>query len=284
MVFVCTVANPVLNQFLVYFKGVYAMSHRLENNVAIITGANRGIGLEIAKAYAREGASLFLIARNQLALDQVAQSLETDPSKVVTHAMDVTNRDACFAAVAQAQKHFGHIDTLVNNAGIYRSKPFLEFVPQDFADMMDVNFYGVLHLTQACLPQMLERKKGSIVNIASIAGKWGSRNQSAYNVSKHAVVGLTRCLALEAGSHQVRVNAICPGFVETDMFEVAKSEGAHSAGISADDFNHSALSRTPLGRFVQADEVASMAVFLASKEGAGMTGQSISMDGGIVLS
>ena len=260
------------------------MANRLENTVAIITGASRGIGLSIAQAFAQEGASLYLIARTKDVLDNLAGKLGIDSSKVFTHALDVTDRNACFEAVANAEKYFGKVDVLVNNAGIYRAKPFLEHTPQDYQDMLDVNLFGVLNFTQACLPYMQERKKGSIINIASTAGKWGSRNQSAYNVSKHAVVGLTRCVALEAGVHKVTVNAICPGFVETDMLDELRAQASSSAGTSIEDFEKAALARVPLGRMMRPEEIASLAVFLASPGAAGMTGQSIHMDGGMIFS
>jgi NAD(P)-dependent dehydrogenase (short-subunit alcohol dehydrogenase family) len=257
---------------------------QLNNSVALITGASRGIGAAIAQAFAKEGASLCLIARHQAGLDALAAQLPLHSSaKLMTLVLDVTNREACFQAVTNTLQHFGQIDTLVNNAGIYKSQPFLNYAASDFQDMLDVNFFGVLHLMQACLPHMQARQKGSIINIASTAGKWGSRNQSAYNVSKHAVVGLTRCVALEASPYQVTVNAICPGFVETDMLDELRTQASMSAGISADDFDKAALSRVPLGRMMRPEEIASMAVFLASANGTGMTGQSIHMDGGMVL-
>jgi NAD(P)-dependent dehydrogenase (short-subunit alcohol dehydrogenase family) len=152
----------------------------------------------------------------------------------MTLAVNVTDRDACFDAVAKVTQHFGRVDVLVNNAGVYRSKTFLDYSPQDFQDMLDVNLFGVLNFMQACLPGMQERRHGRIINMASTAGKWGSRNQSAYNVSKHAVVGVTRCVALEASPYAVTVNAICPGFIQTDMVEELK---AHGQG----GFNKSAL-------------------------------------------
>jgi len=257
---------------------------QLQNSVAIITGASRGIGRSIAQAFANEGAALCLIARNKTQLDALADELQLDAQRVLTLALDVTDRAACFEAVEKTQSKFGHIDVLVNNAGVYRSKPFLDYSTQDFQDMLDVNLFGVLHFTQACLTPMQQRRSGSIINIASTAGKWGSRNQSAYNVSKHAVVGLTRCVALEASAYQVTVNAICPGFVETDMLDELKAQASHSAGTSIEDFEKAALSRVPLGRMMQPQEIAQMAVFLASQGARGMTGQSIHMDGGMVFS
>jgi NAD(P)-dependent dehydrogenase (short-subunit alcohol dehydrogenase family) len=260
------------------------MAHRLENQVAIITGASRGIGLAIAQAYAAEGAKLCLIATDQQRLTEVKQSLGLAEDRIMTLAVNVTNRQACFDAVAKVTQHFGRVDVLVNNAGVYRSKSFLDYVPQDFQDMLDVNLFGVLHFMQACLPGMQDRRHGRIINMASTAGKWGSRNQSAYNVSKHAVVGITRCVALEASPFAVTVNAICPGFIQTDMVEELKAQVAQTSGISPEDMVKAALTRVPLGRVLNPSEIAGLAVYLGSAESSGMTGQSIHVDGGMVLS
>jgi NAD(P)-dependent dehydrogenase (short-subunit alcohol dehydrogenase family) len=260
------------------------MAHRLDQQVAIITGASRGIGRAIAEAYAAEGASLCLVATDQARLSEVKDALGLPEDRIMTVGLNVIDRDACFAAVAQVEQRFGRVDVLVNNAGVYRAKPFMDYVPQDFQDMLDVNLFGVLHFTQACLPGMQAREHGRIVNMASTAGKWGSRNQSAYNVSKHAVVGLTRCLALEASLYKVTVNAICPGFIQTDMVEELKAQVAKSTGISGEDMVKAALARVPLGRVLDPDEIASLAVYLGSAESRGMTGQSIHLDGGMVLS
>jgi NAD(P)-dependent dehydrogenase (short-subunit alcohol dehydrogenase family) len=144
--------------------------------------------------------------------------------------------------------------------------------------------FGVLNFMQACLPDMQARKHGRIINMASTAGKWGSRNQSAYNVSKHAVVGITRCVALEASPYAVTVNAICPGFIQTDMVEELKAQVSQSTGLSPEDMVKAALTRVPLGRVLNPSEIAGLAVYLGSSESSGMTGQSIHVDGGMVLS
>ncbi len=260
------------------------MSHRLQNQVAIITGASRGIGLAIAQAYAAEGAKLCLIATDPAKLQAVKADLALPEDRIMTLGLNVTDRDACFRAVDQVTQRYGRVDVLVNNAGVYRAKTFLDHSPQDFQDMLDVNLFGVLNFMQACLPGMQARKHGRIINMASTAGKWGSRNQSAYNVSKHAVVGITRCVALEASPYAVTVNAICPGFIQTDMVEELKAQVSQSTGQSPDDMVKAALARVPLGRVLQTNEISGLAVYLGSAESSGMTGQSIHVDGGMVLS
>lgn len=259
------------------------MGERLQDQVAIVTGASRGIGRAIAQAYAAEGARLCLMATQVDKLEEVAQSLGLGPDRLMTLGVDVRDRAASAQAVRQVEQHFGRIDVLVNNAGVYCAKPFLEHTDEDFQDMLDVNLFGVLHFMQAVLPGMQARRHGRIVNIASTAGKWGSRNQSAYNTSKHAVVGLTRCVALEASVHGVTVNAICPGFVQTDMVEQLKAQVARSSGISGEEMVRAALARVPLGRVLDPQEIAQLAVYLGSHESRGMTGQSILLDGGMVL-
>lgn len=259
------------------------MTDRLHNQVAIITGASRGIGRAIAEAYAAEGARLCLIATQAAKLDEVAAALGLGDDRLMTLGVDVRDRAASVQAVRQVEQHFGRVDVLVNNAGVYRAKPFLEYTDEDFQDMLDVNLFGVLHFMQAVLPGMQSRRHGRIVNMASTAGKWGSRNQSAYNTSKHAVVGLTRCVALEASAHGVTVNAICPGFVQTDMVEELNAQVARSAGMSGEEMVQAALARVPLGRILEPQEIAQLAVYLGSHESRGMTGQSILLDGGMVL-
>jgi NAD(P)-dependent dehydrogenase (short-subunit alcohol dehydrogenase family) len=259
------------------------MAKRLDQQVAIITGGSRGIGRAIAEAYAAEGASLCLMATDVARLNEVKDALGLPAERIMTVALNVTDRDAVFAAVSQTEKHFGRVDVLVNNAGVYRAKSFLDYAPKDFQDMLDVNLFGVMNFMQAVLPGMQTRRHGRIVNMASTAGKWGSRNQSAYNVSKHAVVGLTRCVALEASPHNVTVNAICPGFIQTDMVEELKAQVAQSSGMTGEELVKAALSRVPLGRILNPTEIAGLAVYLGSAESSGMTGQSIHVDGGMVM-
>ncbi len=258
--------------------------NRLKGSVALITGASRGIGRAIAQAYAAEGADLCLVATDAARLRETDALLEGAPGRRLTIALDVTDRAACFDAVARAAAELGRVDVLVNNAGVYLARPFLDLTPADLQRLLDVNLFGVLHMTQAVLPAMLERGYGRVVNIASTAGKWGSRNQSGYNMSKHAVVGLTRCVALETAARGVTVNAICPGFVATDMVDTLKRDYAAIGGTDPEAMIAGIVaSRVPMGRVLAADEIAGLAVYLGSRESGGMTGQSILVDGGMLM-
>jgi NAD(P)-dependent dehydrogenase (short-subunit alcohol dehydrogenase family) len=258
------------------------MAQRLQNRVALISGGSRGIGLAIARAYLQEGARVALLATSEQRLAEAISALGGGSVRLMARVTDVKDAQACHAAVEAVVAQWGGLHVLVNNAGIYRARTFLGYSPQDFQDLLDVNLFGVIHLSQAALPHMQAQADGRIVNVASSAGKAGSRNQSAYNVSKHAVVGLTRCLALEAAGSGVTVNAICPGFVQTDMVDALQSEVAQCAGVSAEQMLQAALSRVPMGRFLATDEITGLAVYLGSAESSGMTGQAISIDGGML--
>ena len=257
---------------------------RLRGSAALITGASRGIGRAIAQAFAAQGARLCLVATDAARLAELEAELRASGTDAFSVALDVTDRAACFRAVAQAAERFGALDVLVNNAGIYKARPFLDYSAEDFQRLLDVNLFGTIHMTQAALPAMIAAGYGRVVNIASTAGKWSSRNQSAYNISKHAVVGLTRCVAVECAASGVTVNAICPGFVQTDMVEGVKRDFAE-LGVADPEaaFNEIIAARVPMRREMQVHEIAGLAVYLASRESSGMTGQSILVDGGMVV-
>ena len=258
------------------------MQGRLAGRVALISGGSRGIGLAIAQAYAREGAKLCLLATQEPPLAEWARKLQLPENDLMTAQVDVRQADACHNIVNKVIARWGQLDVLVNNAGIYKARPFLEYEPNDFRGMFDVNLMGTVHLTQASLPHMLAKKSGRVINIASSAGKAGSRNQSAYNVSKHAVVGLTRCLALETATQGVTVNAICPGLTQTDMVDTLNTSFANAAGVTAEQMLQNILTRVPMNRLLHVEEIAGMAVFLGSEASSGMTGQAISIDGGML--
>jgi NAD(P)-dependent dehydrogenase (short-subunit alcohol dehydrogenase family) len=254
---------------------------------ALVTGGSRGIGLAIAGAFAREGADLCLAATDRGRLENARAGIEgavaTAAAPIELADFDITDRAACFDAVARLNAEWGRIDILVNCAGAYRASRFLDYDIDEIDRLMRVNYMGTVHMMQAALPGMQAREYGRVINIASTAGKWGSANQSAYNASKHAVVGLTRSVALEMAGVGVTVNAICPGLVDTELGEGLVAEYADISGTTAEARMQALLARIPVGRVIQPEEVAELAVYLARRESGGMTGQSLLYDGGMLM-
>lgn len=255
---------------------------RLAGRSAIITGGNGGIGLGIAQAYVREGCDVMIVGTNAAKLETAKAALVPSGRKVIDRRADVSDRQAAFALVADAIGAFGKLDILVNGAATYIGRPFLDYAHDEFSRVLEVNLHGPFHLTQAALPHMLERGYGKIVNLASTAGKWASRNQSAYNMSKHALIGMTRCVAMEYASHGITVNAICPGLVSTDLTDQVEREQAAISGTTPEAVHASLMQRVPLGRYLDVADCGHLAVYLASSESDGMTGQSILLDGGML--
>ena len=260
------------------------MSPRLKQKRVLITGASRGIGFGIAKAFAAEGANLILNARDHKRLEAAAKELRESSGVTVEIApCDVTDQRAVEDMVETAFST-GPVDVLVNNAGVYKPQAFVDYTMEDFRDIFEVNVFAVIALTQLVLRKMLAAKSGNIVNVASTAGKWGSRNQSAYNMSKHALVGMTRCLALEMAPHQIRVNALCPWIVDTDLADTFVSGHAEILDLPEATVATNLKSAIPLhSRWIKPEEVASLAVFLASDESTYVTGQAWTIDGGYTM-
>jgi NAD(P)-dependent dehydrogenase (short-subunit alcohol dehydrogenase family) len=258
---------------------------KLANKLAFITGGGRGIGRAIAFAFAREGASVALAARTRAQVDSVANEIASEFG-VETLALecDVADAENVGRAFARASEQFGGgPDILVNNAGIAETAPFTKTDEAMWQRHLAVNLTGTFHCTSAALPEMLERGWGRIINIASIAGKTGAPYISAYAASKHGVLGLTRSLALEVGANGITVNAICPGYVDTEMTSRGIANIVAKTGKSADDALSTLKRASPQNRLVTAAEVAALALLLASEEGRGINGQAINVDGGTVL-
>ena len=259
------------------------MGERLQGKTALVTGGSRGIGYAIAVAYAAEGADLALNARDPIRLDEACETIrERYGVRVDAYPGDVCDREFVDGMITAIEAR-APLDIVVNNAGIHQSATFLEYSFEDFRRIVETNVYSVFHVTQAALPKMIERGRGRIINMASSAGKWGSRHQSAYNASKHAVVGITRCLGLEMAPHNILCNAICPWVVETDLADSFMREHAAAAGLDQATFEQNIKNTVPLKRWIKPEEVANLAVFLGSDESSYINGQSWSVDGGYTM-
>jgi NAD(P)-dependent dehydrogenase (short-subunit alcohol dehydrogenase family) len=257
---------------------------RLEGQVAVITGANQGMGRAIAERFAAEGARLFLMDLSDGNLPAIAQAAADQGSEAAHRAGDVTRPADVEAAMAAAEQRFGRIDVLVNAAGIFQARRFLDYPLEDWNRVLAVNLTGTMLACQAALRRMLPRRSGRLINLASAAGRTGGRLRSGYSASKHAVVGLTRCLALEFAADGITANAICPGMVETDMFASVVRQDAELLGERDVAAMHARLlHRSPQRRMIQAAEIAGLAAYLASPEAGSFTGQAVGLDGGMVL-
>lgn len=256
------------------------MGGRLAGRKILVTGASRGIGYAIAESFAAQGANLVISATSESSLESINEALSAYEVEVRSVTADVSQADEVSALFAKSVEFFPDLDGVVNNAGIHIGKPFIEYDMDEFDRIMKVNVYSVFQLTQLAIQHMQSLGRGKVINVASTAGKWESMNQAAYNTTKHAVVGLTRCVALENAKNNINVNAICPGIVETDIIRNAASR-MEEAGLSNDEFRQMIETQIPMGRMLQPQEVADIAIYLASSESDGMTGQTITISGGM---
>ncbi len=258
---------------------------RLANRLAFITGGGRGIGRAIAIAFAREGASIIVAARTREQIEKVEAEINSArEGSAFAVECDVAESESVKRAFVQASEKFHRApDILVNNAGIVETAPFIKTDEAMWQRHLAVNLTGTYHCTRAALMAMVAAKWGRIINIASIAGKTGAPYVSAYTASKHGVLGLTRSLALEVAQLGITVNAICPGYVDTEMTARGIENIVARTGITKDDAANALAGMSPQNRMVTAEEVAAVALLLASEEGRGINGQAINVDGGTVL-
>jgi meso-butanediol dehydrogenase / (S,S)-butanediol dehydrogenase / diacetyl reductase len=257
----------------------------LQNKVAIVTGAGRGIGRAIAKRFASEGASVALAARSSNEVDAVATEIRNADGKAVSISADVAQQAGCERIVQAAREAFGAIHILVNNAGIYGPvRPVEKISAAEWDEVQAVNLRSAFLLSALVLPQMYAQKSGVILNITSVAAKAAYQWSGAYAASKAGLIGLTHTLAAEGARKGVRVNAIGPGPVlETKMSEGLRGELAKFRFGGADTIGEQMAQGTLQGRPQTPDEIASAALFLASDLASAITGQTLNVDGGIVF-
>lgn len=245
----------------------------LDGKVALVTGGSRGIGRAIAVALAREGAKVAInFAGNKKAAEETKALVEQAGSEAILLKADVSDKDADAALIDTVIKTYGKIDILVNNAGITRDSLMLRMKEDDFDAVIDTNLRSVFYLTKAAAKSMMKKRTGRIINMSSVVGLTGNAGQVNYAAAKAGVLGITKSAAKELASRGITVNAVAPGFIETDMTDVL-----------SDTVKESLLHEIPLKRMGEPKDVANAVLFLASDQSAYITGQVIHVDGGLVM-
>ncbi len=252
----------------------------LSGRVAVVTGGGRGIGAATARALARAGADVVVTARSVAQIEGVAADIRATGRRAWALPCDVEKSDQIAALARESVRLAGHVDILVNNAGIASSAPLRTMSVDEWNRMFAVNATAVFLCTQAFLPGMLERKWGRVVTIASVAGLTGFAYISGYAASKHAVVGFTRSAAAEVAAQGITVNAVCPGYVDTDLTAESLRRIVQKTGMSSEKARESILQMNPQHRLIDPDEVAFAVASLCSEEARGINGQAIVLDGG----
>lgn len=243
----------------------------LNNKTVIVSGATRGIGRAIAIDLAKEGANIsFNFLKNNLQAEELKREINNYGVKGKSFQVDIRDYDAVRGWVDNTIKLFGGIDILVNNAGITKDKALAFMTPDDWHEVIDTNLDGTFNLTRACIIEFMKKKKGIIVNISSVSAITGIAGQTNYSASKAGIIGFTKSLAREVAPYNIRVNAVAPGFIETDMLKDLKEE-----------YKSQLIKRIPISRFGKPEEVARVVRFLVSDESNYITGQTIIIDGGL---
>jgi 3-oxoacyl-[acyl-carrier protein] reductase len=244
----------------------------LTDKVALVTGASRGLGKAIALALAAEGAAIAAVARSEEALKETLEAIRASGGTAEPYALDVADEAAVEATVEKITARFGHIDVLVNNAGVTRDGLLMRMKSEDWDAVIDTNLKGAFHLTKPVGRLMVKQRAGRIVNISSVIGLMGNAGQANYAASKAGLIGFSKSVAREFASRGITCNVVCPGFIETDM----------TKGLG-DDLRKKLLERIPLQRLGQPEDVAGVVAFLCSPAANYITGQILTVDGGMVM-
>lgn len=252
----------------------------LRGRSAVVTGGGRGIGEAVARRLAAAGVNVLLAARTRAQVDAVADSIRAGGGHAWSTVCDVADEASVDDLANAARQHLGVVDILINNAGLTSSAPLQRTTLEEWNRLIAVNATGAFLCTRAFLPSMLERGRGRVVNVASVAGLHGARYIAAYAASKHALIGLTRAAAAEVAGRGVTVNAVCPDYVDTAMTDASVAHIAAKTGRSEADARSAILSLSPAGRLLQPDEVADVVLYLCGDEAAGVNGQALVVDGG----
>lgn len=243
------------------------------NKVAFITGATRGIGKQIAITFAREGYDIAINYRKENEeLENAKREIEENNVKCLTVQGDVSNFEDCERCVYEIIKEYGKIDVLVNNAGITKDTLLMRMKKEDFESVIDINLVGTFNVTKNVISHMMKERSGRIINISSVVGVSGNAGQTNYSASKAGIIGFTKSLAKEVGSRGILVNAVAPGFIETQMTDVLK-----------DEIKEEIAKSIPVKRMGVAQDVANVVKFLASDDSSYITGQVINVDGGMLM-
>ena len=244
----------------------------LENEIALVTGASRGIGKAIALGLGKEGAVVIGTATSQNGADQISGELEANNVKGKGYVLDVTDQNSVDQLLASIQKDFGAPSILVNNAGITKDNLLMRMKDEEWDSIINTNLTSIYRLSKACLRDMMKQRRGRIINISSVVGAAGNAGQTNYAAAKAGLLGFTKSLAREVGPRGITVNAVAPGFIDTDMTRALSD--AQRDGL---------LKSIPLQRLGQPEEIAAAVIFLASTQGGYITGETLHVNGGMYM-
>ena len=251
--------------------------------IVLVTGGSGGLGRSLARAFARQGCRVVIAGRSAGKLQAAVEEIGKHDFPVLALSCDIRQKDRVELLVQEVRTRMGSVQILINNAGIAAAMSFLEMPESLWDETLQTNLTGAYYCCKAFLPGMIESGWGRILNIASTTGKIGYSHVTAYTSSKHGLLGLTRSLALETARLKITVNAICPGYVDDELTRANAQRMAEKTGKPVEEILALFAGKAPQNRLIEADEVASMALLLASEKAGGITGQAINVDGGAVM-